>query len=66
MKNKGPLSVIEYLMLAMLPPIIIEILVLSGIQRTFWLYFSSYIVITILTLFYIKYKKSKSDHTNER
>jgi hypothetical protein len=61
MKNKESLSALEYITIAMLPPIIVEISIASGLQRSFVLYLISYTVITVVALLYIKYKKSKSD-----
>ena len=47
----------------MFPPIIIEILIESRLQRSFMLYLIKYTLITVLALLYIKYKKSQSDHS---
>lgn len=54
-----PLSALEYITIAMLPLIIVEISIASGLQRSFVLYLISYTIITAVALPYIKYKKSK-------
>jgi len=62
MKNRKSLSIAQYLMISILPPIITEILVFAGIQRTFWLHFFSFIMITVLVILY-NYARKKTDHT---
>lgn len=60
--KKYSLSITQFLMIGILPPIITEILVFAGIQRTFWLHIFSFIMITILVILY-NYARKKSDHT---